>query len=41
MALADLGLTFEDAPQPDMFLDLKHELCPGGALKIITEENKR
>ncbi|CAE8644744.1 unnamed protein product, partial [Polarella glacialis] len=41
MALADLGLTFEDAPQPDVFPDLKHELCPGGAGKSVTEDNKK
>merc|ERR1711924_425892 len=41
LAVQDLGLTFEDAPQPDVFPELKCELCPGGASKTVTEENKR
>eukprot|EP00931_Biecheleriopsis_adriatica_P090246 TRINITY_DN64260_c0_g1_i1.p1 TRINITY_DN64260_c0_g1~~TRINITY_DN64260_c0_g1_i1.p1 ORF type:complete len:854 (+),score=148.37 TRINITY_DN64260_c0_g1_i1:61-2622(+) len=40
-ALADLGLTFEDSPQPDVFPDVKQQLCPLGAAKIVTEKNKK
>merc|ERR1711957_539900 len=39
IALADLDMTFEDAPQPEVFPDLKCELCPGGAKMAVTEEN--
>lgn len=39
VALADLEMTFEDAPQPDVFPDLKQELCPGGGKMAVTEEN--
>lgn len=40
MTLADLELVFEDAPQPDVFPDVRHELYPGGSLQPVTEDNK-
>eukprot|EP00932_Pfiesteria_piscicida_P005636 SRR837773.15550.p1 GENE.SRR837773.15550~~SRR837773.15550.p1 ORF type:complete len:142 (+),score=33.03 SRR837773.15550:3-428(+) len=40
LSLADLDLTFEDAPQPDVFPDARHELHPGGSQVPVTEENK-
>jgi len=41
MALEDLCLTFEDAPQPDVFPHVKEELCPGGGQTKVTEDNKQ
>lgn len=40
VTLADLDLTFEDIPQPDIFPDARQELFPGGAQTPVTEENK-
>eukprot|EP00929_Paragymnodinium_shiwhaense_P072123 TRINITY_DN36609_c0_g1_i2.p1 TRINITY_DN36609_c0_g1~~TRINITY_DN36609_c0_g1_i2.p1 ORF type:complete len:849 (-),score=125.38 TRINITY_DN36609_c0_g1_i2:158-2704(-) len=40
MQLADMGLVFEDEPQPDVFPELKTELCSGGSAMAVTEENK-
>lgn len=40
VALADLDLTFEDVPQPDIFPESRQELFPGGAQTAVTEENK-
>lgn len=40
VSLADLGLTFEDVPQPDVFPDSKQELCAGGAKISVTEQSK-
>merc|ERR1711959_767883 len=41
IALEDLALSFDDVPQPDVFPNVKHELCPGGAQMQVTEENKK
>ncbi|CAK0838399.1 unnamed protein product, partial [Prorocentrum cordatum] len=40
MTIDDLELTFEDTPQPDVFPDVRIELCPKGAQVRVTEENK-
>jgi len=40
LTLADLDLTFEDVPQPDVFPHTRHELHPGGSQVSVTEENK-
>jgi len=40
LAIGDLDLVFEDAPQPDVFPDARHELFPGGSNVHVTEENK-
>jgi len=41
MTLQDLDLSFEDIPQPDVFPDVRHELCPKGSQIKVTEENKK
>lgn len=41
LTLNDLDLMFEDAPQPDVFPDVRHELYPGSKNTAVTEENKQ
>lgn len=41
LMLSDLELMFEDAPQPDVFPDVRHELYPGSSQTPVTEENKQ
>ena len=40
MNIEDLALSFVDIPSPDVFPEVKRELCPGSSLLQVTEENK-
>jgi E3 ubiquitin-protein ligase HUWE1 len=39
-SLEELDLKFEDCPQPDVFPDVRSDLCSKGASVAVTEDNK-